>query len=67
MYLVPVRTKSRALLCLVAVLALLAVRPAQAAEKPRLQVDSYNITPSSFPPGTSWRPTFRSNSRPWRT
>jgi hypothetical protein len=47
--LVPVRTKSRALLCLVAAMVLLAVRPAKAAEKPRLQVDSYNIDAQLIP------------------
>ncbi|HEV2114829.1 MAG TPA: M1 family aminopeptidase [Terriglobales bacterium] len=49
MYFVPVRTKSRAFLCLVAVLALLAVRPAKAAEKPRLQVDNYDIDAQLIP------------------
>jgi hypothetical protein len=49
MYLVPVRTKSRAFLCLVAALALLAIRPAKAAEKPRLQVDHYDIDAQLIP------------------
>jgi hypothetical protein len=49
MYLVPERRKSRALLCLVGALALLAIRPAKAAEKPRLQVDHYDIDAQLIP------------------
>jgi len=49
MYLVPERMKSRALLCLVGALALLAIRPAEAAEKPRLQVEHYDIDAELIP------------------
>ena len=49
MFLLPVRQKSRALLCLAATLALLATLPAKAAEKPRLQVDHYDIDAQLIP------------------
>src|SRR5579864_345650 len=49
MYLVPERRKSRALLCLVGALVLLAIRPAEAAEKPRLQVEHYDIDAELIP------------------
>ena len=49
MYLVLLKSRSRALLCLAAVLAVLTVRPARAAEKPRLQVDNYDIDAQLIP------------------
>src|SRR6185437_371165 len=49
MFLLPVRQKSRALLCLAATLALLATLPAKAAEKPRLQIDHYDIDAQLIP------------------
>src|SRR5690348_18293064 len=49
MYLVPERWQSRALLCLFAVLVWLAVPSAKAAEKPRLQVDHYDIDAQLIP------------------
>ena len=49
MYLLRARKQSRSLLCLVAGLALLAALPAKAAEKPRLQVDNYDIDAQLIP------------------
>ncbi|HLK34566.1 MAG TPA: M1 family aminopeptidase [Terriglobales bacterium] len=49
MHLVPARSGSRVLLCLVALFSLLAVAPASAAEKPRLQVDHYDIDAELIP------------------
>src|SRR5436305_7565744 len=49
MFLVPARLRSWALLCLVAAVAMLAAWPVKAAEKVRLQVDSYDIDAELVP------------------